>query len=228
MLTRTATESLRVPGIILRRTNYGEADRILNIITPKGKITAIAKGVRREKSKLAGGVELFSLVDLNLHLGRSEFAIVTGAKMTKYYSEVLKDFERMELAALVLKQINRAAEYSDASEFFEITRQCLEEINDGMERPLVESWFWLNLKRVGGEEMNLYRDEKGEKLMAQKRYSWNALESVLTEDAQGECSENEIKMLRLLTTAKLNLVRRVRVEPEVVNRIYGIIKTWVN
>lgn len=40
---------------VMRRTNYGEADRILNLITPEGKMSAIAKGVRKEKSKLAGG-----------------------------------------------------------------------------------------------------------------------------------------------------------------------------
>ena len=69
---------------VLRRTNFGEADRILNLITPEGKMSAIAKGVRKEKSKLAGGVEMFSLTELNLHFGKSEMATVTGAKMLAY------------------------------------------------------------------------------------------------------------------------------------------------
>ena len=81
MRENTQNKDYRTLGFVLRRTNYGEADRILNIITPKGKISAIAKAARKEKSKLAGGIEMFSLTDLNIHQGRSEFAIITGAKM---------------------------------------------------------------------------------------------------------------------------------------------------
>ena len=86
---------IRTFGYVLRRTNYGEADRILNIITPLGKISAIAKGVRKEKSKLAGGVEMFSLIDFNIHKGKSDLGTVIGAKMIKYYGEILKNYDRM-------------------------------------------------------------------------------------------------------------------------------------
>ena len=61
---------LRTEAIILRRTDYGEADRILNILTPSGKISAIAKGVRKARSKLAGGIEMFTLAELLIHSGR--------------------------------------------------------------------------------------------------------------------------------------------------------------
>jgi len=60
----------KTKAIVLRRTNYGEADRIIQFITPVGKISAIAKGVRREKSRLAGGIELFQFVRLFLWMAR--------------------------------------------------------------------------------------------------------------------------------------------------------------
>ena len=63
---------IKTLAYVLRRTNYGEADRILNIITPEGKKSVIVKGVRRAKSKMAGSVELFSLSELNIHFGKSE------------------------------------------------------------------------------------------------------------------------------------------------------------
>ena len=63
-------DDIKTLGLVLRRTNYGEADRILNIITPTGKISAMAKGVRRARSKLAGGVEMFSLSEYVIHCGR--------------------------------------------------------------------------------------------------------------------------------------------------------------
>ena len=62
---------IRTKAIVLRRTNYGEADRILNLLTEKGLISAIAHGVRKEKSKLAGGIELFCVSDITAHEGRN-------------------------------------------------------------------------------------------------------------------------------------------------------------
>jgi DNA repair protein RecO len=52
-------------GIVLSRRDYQEADRILSVLTPdNGKVSLIAKGVRKPKSKLAGGIELFSVSQL--------------------------------------------------------------------------------------------------------------------------------------------------------------------
>ena len=61
------TVNLTTPAIVLRRTNYGEADRILTILTPEhGQQAVIARSVRKEKSKLAGGIELFAVCELGL------------------------------------------------------------------------------------------------------------------------------------------------------------------
>ena len=61
------SKDLRTKAIVLRRTDYGEADRILQLLTPSGKRSVIARGVRKEKSKLAGGIELFSVSDVLIH-----------------------------------------------------------------------------------------------------------------------------------------------------------------
>ena len=47
---------LKTKAIVLKRTDYGEADRILQLLTPDGKRSVIARGARKEKSKLAGGI----------------------------------------------------------------------------------------------------------------------------------------------------------------------------
>ena len=79
-------KDIRTKGYVLKRTNYGEFDRILNIITPVGKFSVIAKGVRKEQSKLAGSIEMFTLIDFNIHFGRSDLGLVTGAKILKYHN----------------------------------------------------------------------------------------------------------------------------------------------
>ena len=217
-----ADRDVRTLGYVLRRTNYAEADRILNLITPMGKITAIAKGVRREKSKLAGGIEMFSLSDFNIHRGRSEFGIVTGAKMKRYYGEIVKDLTRMEVAAMILRRVSIAAESSDSVEYFELVDKGLAGLDDGAEVELVEAWFLLNLARIMGEEVNLYRDASGAKLVSDGRYVWDNMEGALAVSEQGEYGADEIKMLRLMLTNDLNVVRRVKTDIGLLTRALSV------
>ena len=222
MPTNTQSD-IRTQGYVLRRTNYGEADRILNIITPEhGKISAIAKGVRREKSKLAGGVEMFSLVDLNIHFGKKDMGTVTSAKMLKYYSNLLTDLTRMELAALILKKISNAAEHTDSPEFFKIVDATLPALNSGASLELVEAWFWFNLAKAQGEEVNLYRDATGEKLTEDGLYRWDSYESALVATSNGDIDADAIKVMRLMLTADLKVAMRIKGVENILPRILPI------
>ena len=201
---------LKTLAYVLRRTNYGEADRILNIITPEGKRSVIVKGVRKAKSKLAGGVELFSLTELNIHFGKGELGLVTSARMIKYYNNIIADYERLELGAMILKKISLLSEGSDSPDYFGLVDESLDGINNGLNLGLVESWFLLNLSKVSGEEINVYRDNHGDKLDSKSRYFWNVSEKSFIKDDRGDFAVNEIKMLRLILTAKLVVVARVK------------------
>ena len=224
MLNNMQNKDIKTMGYVLKRTNYAEADRILNLITPQGKISAIAKGVRKEKSKLAGGIEMFTLSNYNIHLGRGEFGVITSAKMQKYHGNIIKNFTKMELAAMMLKKLSRAAENSDNSEYFEIINQCLASLDMGDDDELTESWFLMRLGKAAGEEINLYRDADGEKLNPELRYFWNTGENSFAIHDNGDFGVNEIKMLRLLLTADLSVVKRVKVTPEMLQKIVGFTK----
>lgn len=224
MLNNMQNKDIKTMGYVLKRTNYAEADRILNLITPQGKISAIAKGVRKEKSKLAGGIEMFTLSNYNIHLGRGEFGVITSAKMQKYHGNIIKNFTKMELAAMMLKKLSRAAENSDNSEYFEIINQCLTSLDMSDDDGLTESWFLMRLGKAAGEEINLYRDADGEKLNPELRYFWNTGENSFMIHDNGDFGVNEIKILRLLLTADLSVVKRVKVTPEMLQKIVGFTK----
>lgn len=210
MSTNSALKDIRTKAFVLRRTNYGEADRILNLITPQGKMSVIAKGVRKEKSKLAGNIEMFCLIDLNIHAGRSEFGVVTSAKMLEFYNSLISDFKKMELATLFIKEINRVSENSDSPEFFSVLSQVFIALEQGVNAELVESWFWFNVAKACGEEINLYRDAAGKKLEAETAYLWDVAESALREHPNGNINTDEIKIMRLMLTSKLETVSRVK------------------
>ena len=216
---------LKTKAIILKRTNFGESDRILTILTPLGKKATIAKGVRKEKSKLAGSVEPFSLTEMNLHEGKGEFLIVTGAKVEKFYSNLLKDFVRLEVASEILKRVIKVSELVDNEEYFEITRQCLEALNNGADTETVLTWFYLNVVKASGAEMNLRFDADGDALKEDGQYVWDYTENAMRKDATGKIGGNEIKMLRLMLAAKLSLVLKVSGVKEMMPELLYIAKT---
>jgi DNA repair protein RecO (recombination protein O) len=73
--------SLKTEAIVLRGIRYGEADRILHLYTPdRGRLSAIAKGVRRAKSRFGGRLEPFFRLNLVLYEGRSDLLTVTSAE----------------------------------------------------------------------------------------------------------------------------------------------------
>ena len=73
--------ALKTEAIVLRGIRYGEADRILHLYTPdRGRVSAIAKGVRRAKSRFGGRLEPFFRLNLVLYEGRSDLLTVTSAE----------------------------------------------------------------------------------------------------------------------------------------------------
>jgi DNA repair protein RecO (recombination protein O) len=96
----------RVDGIVLRRFNYGEADRILVIYTrERGKVRAIAKGLRRPTSRLAGHLELFSRGDILLGQGR-ELDVVSQVQITNPFAGLRSDIERTAQAFVIAELLD--------------------------------------------------------------------------------------------------------------------------
>ncbi len=203
------SNDLRTRAIVLRRTNYGESDRILNMLTPEGKIAVLARGVRKEKSRLAGGIELFSQADIVVHRGRSSLATLTSARMLCFYHNILTDLSRLELASNFLKRLDRAAEQSDNPEYFDLLEQSLAGLNQGLSPELILTWFSFNLARASGEQINFLCDTAGVDLKPDQRYFWDTSEAALRLEPQGVIGPQEIKLARLLLSSKLATVSRV-------------------
>src|SRR3954464_9254247 len=88
-------------GIVLRRYNLGESDRILVVYTrERGKIRVIAKGVRRTASKLAGHLEAFSHVNLLLAQGR-ELDVISQAQIQEPFAKLRDDLNRTAQAYVI-------------------------------------------------------------------------------------------------------------------------------
>ncbi len=103
----TGERSLRVEAVVLRHTDWGEADRLLVLYTrEQGKLRAIAKGARRLRSRKAGHLEPFTRVALLLARGR-DLWIVTQAEALESFLALREDLLRTGYAAYVVELLDR-------------------------------------------------------------------------------------------------------------------------
>ena len=106
--------SLKTEGIVLRSLRYGEADRILHLYTPdRGRVSAIAKGVRRARSRFGGRLEPFFRLNLVLYEGRSELLTVTSAETVAAHPRLREDAGALDGAARACEAVARVFDEGD-------------------------------------------------------------------------------------------------------------------
>lgn len=192
-------KQLTTVGIILNRTDYGEADRILTLLTPDyGKLTLLAKGVRRVKSKMAGGIELFSISQLGFIKGRGDIGTLTSTRLAKHYGRIVSDLDRTMTAYEMIKRLDKATEEVVEREFFDVLQQTLEALDDtDIPLPIIQLWFGMRLLELGGRSPNLMSDENGKKLAPGRRYGFSTEHMSFQISSTGRYTSDHIKMLRL-------------------------------
>jgi DNA repair protein RecO (recombination protein O) len=99
---------VKTEAVVLRSLRFGEADRILHLYTPgRGRIGAIAKGVRRARSRFGGRLEPFFRLELMLHEGRSELLTVTGAQTIDGFARLRENAATLDSAARACDALSR-------------------------------------------------------------------------------------------------------------------------
>src|SRR5688572_28080 len=194
-------KTLVTKAIILGRTDYGEADRILTLLTPdQGKLRLLAKGVRRVKSKMAGGIELFSVSEITFIKGRGDIGTLVSTRLITYYDQIVSNLDRTMLGYELIKKLNRVTEDEPEPEYFDLLDQAFKALNDPeVARQVITFWFAAQLLRMNGHEPNLQTDEKGTKLTAEQQYAFDFEHMTFTPEAgsQGVFGADHIKLLRL-------------------------------
>jgi DNA repair protein RecO (recombination protein O) len=105
---------VKTEAVVLRSMRYGEADRILHLYTPnRGRVGAIAKGVRRARSRFGGRLEPFFRLRIELHEGRGELLTVTGAQTVDGHAHLRADARALDAAARACDAVGRLFETSE-------------------------------------------------------------------------------------------------------------------
>lgn len=187
-------------GIVLMRTDYGEADRIVTMLTPdQGKLRLMARGVRKPKSKLAGGIELFSVSDLSFIPGKREIGTLVSARLDQHYGTIVTDLDRVQLGYELLKQLNRATEDHPEPAYFDLLHQTLQALDSSATHlELIRLWFDCRLLQLAGHTPNLKTDAAGRKLDPDQTYTFDLDTMAFSPHANGKFRAAHIKLLRLL------------------------------
>ncbi len=217
----------RTQAIILNRTNYGEADRIISFLTPDhGKVKAIAKGVRKTKSKLAGGIELFSTSDISFIPGKREISTVVSTRLIKHYGHIVKDLDHINAAYALIKRLDRATEDEPEAAYFYLLEASFEALNDPkINLGLINTWFNMQLLRLSGHTPNLRTDTNDQKLLLDKNYSFDFERMYFLPDEQGIFTADHIKFLRLgFSPNSPHTLSRVKRVSELIDSIQPLVQ----
>lgn len=204
-------------AIVLARTNYQEADRILTFLTPEqGKVRALAKGVRKSKSKMAGGIELFSVSEIGYIKGKGELCTLTSSRLIKHYGTIVQDIERTMLGYDLIKLLNKVTEDHPEPEYFDLLIDAFTALDTAsVHQDIVRLWFYAQLLRIAGYTPSLRQDSTGKPLQQDGSYAFDYDDMAFVPRPDGTYGADHIKFLRLTFSGN---------KPEVLQQIKGVDK----
>lgn len=226
--------TFRSEGIVLSRTNFGEADRLLTLFTPaRGKIKAIAKGARKPQSRKTGHVELFMRSRFLIASGRN-LGIVTQAEMIAAYPELRDDLVRATYASYVVELLDRFTVEDDPHRnMYELLVTTLEALTAGDVR-LVSRYYELRLLSLAGFQPRLYNCvDCGKPIEEEDQFFSAELGGLLCPDCQQNdmgampVSAAAVKVLRYLQTRPWATVEHLSLRPALLRELERVMTFYL-
>src|SRR3954452_9882092 len=209
-------------AIVLSRFDYGEADRILTVMTPGGgKLKAIAKGIRRPTSRIGGSVEPFAELKLALAHGRT-FDVITQVEVVHPWLRMRDNLVSFGTASYLAELADGTLEERSVAEpVYLLLKRAYEILDAGMTPGRVARWFEMHLADELGVRPEVDRCvECGRMLAADERYRWMPpLGGVLCERCPGPPFERvglsleALKLLKAYQRLDVEALAALRVRP---------------
>ena len=211
----------RTEAIVLRRSDFGEADRLLTAFTPdRGKLRLIAKGARKPTSRKSGHVELFSHSLFLVAVGR-ELDIITQAETLEPYLPLREDLLRTTYAYYVAELADAfMAERDESRPLFDLLKDAFGWLCTADDLPLVARYYELHLLGLAGYQPQLFVCGGCKKRLEPEINYLSAADGSVFCHQCGygrlgtvELSVNALKVLRFLQTRKWETCRLLRISP---------------
>ncbi len=232
----------RTEAVILRRQALGAPARLLTMYTPgRGKVRAIAKGVRRPTSRKAGHVELFMHSALLVAKGRN-LDIVTQAEVIHPFRALRDDLERIAYAHHAVELLDRfSSEGEENRPLFALLVETLDRLCEARDLPLTVRFYELRLLALEGYQPQFFRCLHCADVIQPVTNYFDPAEGGVLCPRCGEgligrpgmptrarpVSLNALKVLRFLQTRDYDTSSRLRLTPETAYEIESLMLHYI-
>ncbi|MBI4267606.1 MAG: DNA repair protein RecO [Chloroflexi bacterium] len=215
----TLPRTYQTEAIIIKKTRLGEADRILTLYTPDmGKIQAVAKGVRRPKSKLAGHLELLTHSLVSLARGKN-LDTITGSQTINSFLPLRNDLSLTSCALYAVELVNQlTADRDENRPVFQLLQTVLEQLCHASDNDLVLRYFELHLLNEVGYRPQLQECVSCHHPLTPVTNSFSASAGGMlcpdcrqNQPSASPISVNALKVLRLLQGSDYDTISRLKV-----------------
>jgi DNA repair protein RecO (recombination protein O) len=224
----------RTEAVIIRRADFGEADRVLTLITPQGKRRVVAKGARKTTSRLAGHIELFTHATLLLAVGRN-LDIVTQSVILHGFQTLRGDLKRIGAAYYAAELIDRLIEEDDENRpAFDLLVATLQALDTTRNQDLALRFYELRLLGFVGYRPNLYHCAVCQEALTEetRRFSPEAGGALCPRCAPADraalpISLSAFKLLRFLQAQPLDAIERLNISPATRDEAEKLMRIYV-
>lgn len=232
----SSERSFRTSAIILKRRDFGEADRLLTVLSPThGKLDVIAKGARKPISTKTGHVELFTSADMLISKGR-DLDIMTQVEMTNPFLHLREDLRVGAYANYIAELVDKFTFDGDQhlQDLYQLTHDTFQRLCDDPDPRLVVRYFEVHMLDIVG-----FRPELNEcvithdAIIAQDQFFSHADGGVVCPNAQHlttgliPVTMDALKLLRHLQRSPYKLVRDLRIAPKIHHEVERLLLGYI-
>ncbi|MBN1644173.1 MAG: DNA repair protein RecO [Dehalococcoidales bacterium] len=222
-------------AVIIKKTKLGEADRILTLYTPDlGKIQAVAKGVRRPKSKMAGHLELLTHSQVNLSRGRN-LDTITGSQTINAFLPLKTDLWLTSYGLYVIELVNQfTADHIEDEDLFRLLIDTLQSLSETNNRELLLRYFEIHLLESSGYRPQLQECVTCHRPLEPITNSFSARlggtlcpACGLNQPFARPISVNALKVLRFIQGNDFNAVGKLKIDTQLSGELESITRSYL-
>ena len=222
-------------AIIIKKIKLGEADRILTLYTPHlGKIQAVAKGVRRPRSKLAGHLELLTHSQVSLARGRN-LDTITGSQTINSFLPLKSDLELTSCGLYAIELVDQfTADHIENHPLFQLLLNTMHQICQAGNNELVLRYFELHLLNEVGYRPQLQHCVSCHSPLKPTINSFCPTAGGMlcpnccqTQPLTYPLSVNALKVLRLLQNSDYDMAAKLKMNPELSHELKAVMREYL-
>jgi len=205
----------RTQAFILEKTDLREADQVFTIYTKDfGKLKVLGKAIRKIKSKLRAGIDLFYLSEIEFIQGKNHKTLTDAITIEKF-KNVKQDLEKLGIVSQIAENVGDLIKGEEKDEdIWNLLTEVFEKINS---YSLVYHYFFWNLLSILGYQIDLYHCAICQKKLVPERFYFNSEDGIICSEcfegaADKEIRPETIKILRLFLKKDWNILLRLKIQ----------------